>query len=196
MALEQGAQILPEQPATADLAARLGRRHQSALGLRVGPPAAQAGTGLAPLRGPVLDRPTPTRANDLHGVRLSAIPPPRRAAPDGAGKKCRAIFQDRHHRRACRPRAAPSWRGCSPISSRWSAARIAGANSRQYLTSDCPGSIKPSARSRSWAKVASSEASFASASAIWLRNALISASAAFRPWRYRSANSFQRCTSL
>ena len=60
--------------------------------------------------------------------------------PTGSGKNAASVFRDRHHRRACRPCAAPSWRGCSPTSSRRSAARIADASSGRHLTSDCPGS--------------------------------------------------------
>src|SRR3954465_5430364 len=97
MALKRRAQILPQQPAAADLAAGLGWRHQGALGVRAGPPATETGTGLGPLRGPVVDRPAPARADDLHGLCLLAAPPPRRAAPDGAGEKYRTKFRDRHH---------------------------------------------------------------------------------------------------
>ena len=75
--------------------------------------------------------------------RLAAAPPPRRATPDGVGEKCRVVFRDRHHLPACRPCAAPSWRGYSPTSSRRSAARTADANSGHHLTSDCPGSASP-----------------------------------------------------
>jgi SRSO17 transposase len=68
----------------------------------------------------------------------------------GSGGKCRVRFRDRHHRRACQPCAAPSWRACSPIWPRRSDVRTAGANSGRHLTSDYPNS----ARSRpfhSWA---------------------------------------------
>jgi SRSO17 transposase len=87
VAHEWRAQVLPQQPAAADLAAGARRRDQGPLGLRAGTPAAQAGTGLGPLRGPVLDRPAPARPDDLHGLRVPAAPAPRRAAPDGVGEK-------------------------------------------------------------------------------------------------------------
>ena len=51
VARERRAQILPQQPAAADLAARPGARDQGPLGLRAGAPAAQAGAGPRPLRG-------------------------------------------------------------------------------------------------------------------------------------------------
>src|SRR4029079_9224253 len=115
---------------------------QGALGLRAGAPATQTGAGLGSLRGPVLDRPAPARADDLHGFRLAAAPPPRRATPDGVGEKCRVVFRDRYHLQACRPCAAPSWRGYLQILSRPSDVRTADANSGQHLTSDCPGSAR------------------------------------------------------
>ncbi len=120
----------------------LGLRHQGPLGLRAGAPAAQAGTRPRPLRGALLDRPAPACADDLHRLRLPAAPSPRRAAPSGVGEKCRAAFRDRHHHRACRRCAAPSWRACSQISSRRSDARTADAGSSRCLTSDCPGSVR------------------------------------------------------
>jgi hypothetical protein len=92
------------------------------------------------LRRPRLDGPAPARADDLHGLCLLAAPPPRRAAPDGAGEKCRAMFQDRLHPRACQPCVAPSWCGYSPTSSHPFAVHTADANSGHHLTSDCPGS--------------------------------------------------------
>jgi SRSO17 transposase len=146
VALEWRAQILPLKPAATHLAAGAGRCHQGALGLRAGTPATQTGTGLGPLRGSVLDGPASARADDLHGLCLPPASPPRRAAPGGVGEKCRVVFRDRHHLQACQPCAAPSWRGCSPISSPPSAARTAGANFGHRLTSDCPGSASTSAQ--------------------------------------------------
>src|SRR3712207_8712398 len=68
MALKRRAQILPQQPAAANLAAGARRRDQGPLGLRAGTPAAEAGTRFRLLRGPVLDRPAPARPDDLHGL--------------------------------------------------------------------------------------------------------------------------------
>src|SRR5689334_8209659 len=82
-------------PSRTSLRARC--RHQGTLGLRAGAPATQAGAGPGSLRRAVLDRPAPARPDDLHGLRLAPAPPPRRAAPDGAGEKWRALFRDRHH---------------------------------------------------------------------------------------------------
>ena len=75
------AQVLSQQPAAPHVPARLGRRHQGALGLRAGAPAAQGRVGAGPLRGPVLDRPAPARPDVLHRLRLPATPAPRRTGP-------------------------------------------------------------------------------------------------------------------
>ena len=108
LALERRAEIPSVKPAAPDLTPRPGRGHQGALGLRAGAPATEAGTGLGPFRGAVLDRPASTRPHDLHRLCLAAAPPPRRATPAEVGEKCRVKFRDRHHRRACRRCAAPS----------------------------------------------------------------------------------------
>ncbi len=67
--------------------ARPGGHGQGALGVRAGAPAAQGGPWPRPLRGPLLDRTAPTRADDVRGLRLPPAPAPRRAASDGAGEK-------------------------------------------------------------------------------------------------------------
>src|SRR5215213_1651357 len=74
MARQRRAQVLPQQPAAADLAAAAGRHRQGTLVLRAGASAAQAGTRPRRLRGPVLDRPAPARPDDLHCLRLPATP--------------------------------------------------------------------------------------------------------------------------
>src|SRR3954464_15581917 len=80
MARQRREEILPQQPAAADVAAPVGRHRQGALVLRTGTSAAQAGTGARRLRRPVLDRPASPRADDLHRLCLSATP-----APEGGG---------------------------------------------------------------------------------------------------------------
>src|SRR3954469_16528018 len=142
VALEWRAQVLPQQPAAAHLAARPGGCHQGPLGLRAGAPAAQAGTGPRPLRGPILDGFASARADDLHGFRLPAAPSPCRAAPGEVGEKCRPVFRDRHHLRACRPCGAPSWCDCSLSVSHRSAARIADADFDRHQIEYCPGSAR------------------------------------------------------
>ncbi len=140
VALERRAQALPRHPAAPDITAGPRRGHQRALGLRAGASAPEAGTGLGPLRGAILDRAAQARADDLRRLRLAAAPPPRRASLDGVGEKCRAAFRDHHRRQACQRRAAPSSGACSPALSRLSDGRIAGTNPGRHLTSDCPSS--------------------------------------------------------
>lgn len=142
VALERRAQVLPQQPAAAHIAARACRCHQGALGLRASPPAAQGRTGAWPLRGSLLDRPAPARPDELHRVCLSAALAPRRTPPDGAGKKPAPVNPDHRRSRACPPSVARSSAGCSPTSSRLSDARIAATSSSYRLTSKCPGSAR------------------------------------------------------
>src|SRR4051794_14078574 len=52
------------------------------MGVRAGAPAAQGGARPRPLRGPLLDRPAPARADDHGRVRVPPAP-----AARGAGKK-------------------------------------------------------------------------------------------------------------
>jgi hypothetical protein len=60
--------ILPEQSATGHCAAPARRRHQSALGLRAGASATQAGARC--VRGTIVDRPASTCIDGLHRLRL------------------------------------------------------------------------------------------------------------------------------
>src|SRR5206468_353663 len=80
MARQRREEVLPQQPAAADLTAAAGRRRQGALVLRTGTSAAQAVTWARRLRGPVLDRSASPRLDDLHRLCLSATP-----APEGGG---------------------------------------------------------------------------------------------------------------
>lgn len=73
---------------------------------------------------------------------LSAAPVPRRALPDGMGKKGGPACQGHLHNRPCLPSAAPSWPSCSPASSRPSNAHTASSNSCYTLTRKCPGSAR------------------------------------------------------
>jgi SRSO17 transposase len=89
--------------------------------------------GLGPLRGPVLDRPAPARADGLHRLCLPAALAPRRTEPGGAGGKCTPTFRDRHQAQACPPCAAPSSAGCSPQPPRPYAAPAASTVSGRFL---------------------------------------------------------------
>src|SRR5690242_10036997 len=80
MARQWREEVLPQQPAEADLAAPAGRCRQGALVVRAGAPAAQARARARRLRRSVLDRPASARADDLHRLCLSATP-----APEGGG---------------------------------------------------------------------------------------------------------------
>jgi SRSO17 transposase len=99
-----------------------------------------------PLRGPILDGFASARADDLHGFRLPAAPSPCRAAPGEVGEKCRLVFRDRHHLRACQPCGAPSWCDCSLSVSHQSAARIADADFDRHQIEYCPGSARQKPR--------------------------------------------------
>jgi hypothetical protein len=137
-AFERRAQILSQQPAASRvLAAAIKARW-----VRASPPAAQRRAGARPFRGPLLDGSAPARADDGHRVRLPAVLAPRRASPDGAGKKPGPARRGRPRSPACPPYAAPSSAGCSHTSSRLSAARIANGSSSHRLTSNCPGSTR------------------------------------------------------
>ena len=102
-------EVLPQQPAEADLAAAAGRHRQGALVLRAGPSATQAGTRAWRLRRPVLDRPASARADDLHRLCLSATPAPEGC---GSGEKSWPATGRRRSRRCLRS-AAPSSPSCS-----------------------------------------------------------------------------------
>src|SRR3954469_15706809 len=109
MARQRGKEILPQQPAAADLAAASGRHRQGTLVLRAGAPATEARARARRLRGPVLDRPAPARADDLHHFRLSATP-----APEGCGVGGKRWTPPGHRRSPrCLRSAAPSSPGCS-----------------------------------------------------------------------------------
>src|SRR5690349_11946482 len=109
MARQRREEILPQQPAAADLAAAAGRHRQGALVLRAGAPAAQAGARARRLRRPLLDRPASARVDDLHRLCLSATPAPEGC---GAGEK-RWAATDRRRSRRCLRSAAPSSPSCS-----------------------------------------------------------------------------------
>jgi hypothetical protein len=84
-------------------------RHQAALGLRAGTPAAQGGTGARPLRGPVVARAPPSCAaqHDRDGV--SPAPPAARSLGAGDTPGGRS---DRRRSQRYRPCVAPSSRHC------------------------------------------------------------------------------------
>src|SRR5918997_2771200 len=107
MALLRRAQVLSLQPATAYVAAWAGGCDQGTLGLRAGPSAAQGRTRSGPLRGALLDRVAPARADDVHGLCLPAAPALGRASPDAAGGKGRPVCRDRLQDQVCPPCAAP-----------------------------------------------------------------------------------------
>src|SRR3954447_13084243 len=127
------AQVLPLQPARGGLARGAGGHDQGALGVRAGAPAAQGGARPRPLRGPLLDRPAPARADGHDRVRVPPAP-----AARGAGKKAApARFPDRRLSRPC-PR-------CGACSSTVSgvprpAASDAAARSTRPCPVKCPGS--------------------------------------------------------
>src|SRR5689334_7193667 len=109
MARQRREEILPQQPAAADLAAAAGRHGQGALVVRAGAPATQTGTRPRRLRGPILGRPASARADDRHRLCLSATPAPEGG---GAGGK-RWAATDRRRSRRCLRSAAPSSPSCS-----------------------------------------------------------------------------------
>jgi hypothetical protein len=90
---EWRAQVLPQQSAATDIAAHSCCGHQGALSLPTNTPAAEAGTGPRPLRGPLLNRIAPTRAADLHRLSLPAASSLRRTSLDGVGEKCYPAFR-------------------------------------------------------------------------------------------------------
>src|SRR4051794_6311859 len=109
VARQRRAQVLPQQPAAADLAAAAGRHGQGALVLRAGTSATEAGPRPRRLRGPVLDRPGPARADDLHRLRLPATP-----ALEGCGAGGKRWTATGHRRSPrCLRSAAPSSPSCS-----------------------------------------------------------------------------------
>src|SRR4051795_5889251 len=109
MARQRRAEILPQQPAAADLTAAAGRHRQGALVLRAGASAAQAGTRARRFRRPLLDRSASPRLDDLHRLCLSATP-----APEGGGSgKKRWCPTDRRRSHRCLRSAAPSSPSCS-----------------------------------------------------------------------------------
>src|ERR1700760_3957194 len=109
MARQRREEILPQQPAEADLAAPAGRFRQGALVLRAGAPATQARAWARRLRRSLLDRPASAPIDDLHRLCLSATP-----APEGGGSgKKRWCPADRRHSHRCLRSAAPSSPSCS-----------------------------------------------------------------------------------
>src|SRR3954447_17942839 len=90
MARQWRAEILLQQPAAAHAPAASGCHHQGTLVLRAGAPATEARARARRLRGPVLDRPAPARADDLHRFRLSATPAPEGCGSGGKGGPRRA----------------------------------------------------------------------------------------------------------
>src|SRR5262249_26075397 len=76
-------EILSRQPTSKDRPAQLSGHHKGAVGLRAGSPADEGSTGPGSLRGTILARPSPSRADDDDRLRLPATPPPR----NGRAKK-------------------------------------------------------------------------------------------------------------
>jgi hypothetical protein len=127
MARQRRTQIPPQQSAAAHFAAATRGGDQGALGLRAGAPAAQARGRARRLRGALLDRAAPPRADDLHRFRLFAASAAQ--SHPQAGGKGRPQSPRRDHRRnpACPRYAAPSPPGSSPISSDQNAVHTAAA---------------------------------------------------------------------
>src|SRR5258708_20141754 len=73
------------------------------MGLRTGSSTAEGGTRARPLRGKVLARPSPSRADDNDCLRLPPTSPPHKS---GAGKK---EYTVRPLNPRCPPSATPSW---------------------------------------------------------------------------------------
>ena len=127
-------QVLPLQPARGDPARGAGGHDQGALGVRAGAPAAEGGARPRPLRGPLLDRPAPARADDHDRVRVPPAP-----AARGAGKKATPAHRDRRPSRPC-----PRCGACSSSGSGAArpAARVAAARSTRPCPVKCPGSAE------------------------------------------------------
>src|SRR5690349_1009416 len=132
---ERRAQVLPLQPAGQHAAGGAGGDDQGALGVRAGAPADEGGAGARPLRGPLLDRPAPARADDHDRVRVPPAP-----AARGAGKKAApARSPDRRPSRPCRRSGACSSSGSGAARP---AARDAAARSSRPCPVKCPGSAR------------------------------------------------------
>ncbi len=95
-------EILSPQPPRRDEPAHSGCHHQGTMDLRTGPPADERRTRPRPLRGPILARPSPTRAHDNDRLRLPSASSPH---PSEAGKK---ESTDRHLSQPCPPCVTPS----------------------------------------------------------------------------------------
>ena len=80
----RGEEILSRQPARRDEPAHARCHPKGTMGLRAGPPADERRTRPRPFRGPILARPSPTRAHDNDRVRLPSASSPH---PSEAGKK-------------------------------------------------------------------------------------------------------------
>ena len=131
---DRRAQVLPLQPACrhADQATR--RRHQGPLGLRAGPPATQRRTRPGPLRGAIMERPPPTRADVHDRSRLPPVPSPQ------AGQRGEKESPARRQNRACRPSDKLSLTA-SP-GRRINHARTAGADPATLHTTICQSSAR------------------------------------------------------
>jgi len=132
-------EVLSCELADRDAAGGVGGHDQGTLGLRAGAPAAEGGTRPRPLRGPLLDRPAPARADDHDRLRLPAAPAAR--ASRRTGKKAAQLWQD--HRR--NPRYRRSGASCLSGSGVPSpAAPVAVPTSGRRCPGNCPGSASGS----------------------------------------------------
>src|SRR6185437_3252459 len=98
----RGEEILSRQPARRDEPAHARCHPKGTMGLRAGPPADERRTRPRPFRGPILARPSPTRAHDNDRVRLPSASSPH---PSEAGKKESTVHRPNQ---ACRPYVTPS----------------------------------------------------------------------------------------
>ena len=102
-------EILSRQPTRRNGPAQLGCHDQGAMDLRAGPSATERRIGPRPLRGKILERPSPSRSHDDDRLRL---PPTSPSHKSEAGKK---ESTDPRLSRACQPCATPSpssWFDC------------------------------------------------------------------------------------
>jgi hypothetical protein len=138
MAQQRRAEILSEQSAARHVAAPPRRQHQSAVGLRAGPSAAQARTRPRGFRGTIVDRAASACAHELHRLCLPSAP----AAPcRSAGKKRTSPRQLLRSRRFLKS-AALSSLDCSLRHNGQADVRIAGNDCRANQMK-CQSSARP-----------------------------------------------------